>query len=597
MRRSLAALLSVRSAGRLSALAVLLVVLALGEGAALYLLLGALGAFMGEDVVEKSLIGRLAVGAGLPLVLVAFLFAAAGITALQYLARRETTKIRLEFLHRSRMDLFNAIRRADWLALAARPASGFRYGFNELTNAISYALDLALQMSVSLVLFVIGLAFAVYVDARITAIMLFAALLAAVPFRMAERRAARAAQDEGQRDVQLHQRLDQSLADIKFLKFLGSSDSAANHVERDSLSQIEALDRLFAGSESTSALYSFASSAVMALALLVAWSTGAEPKTLLMLAVIAGRLFPRVTNLVGASRRLVELDARWDEFEAMMQELASAAEPTQDGAGLARPVDTISVEGVGFAYPDSRSRVISDLAFELKRGRATGLVGLTGSGKTTTIDLISGLLRPDSGKIFLDGQKLDSQFGEAWRDRIALVDQDSTILAASLRENLALRDPGIGDEAIIRACEAAGLAPLLAGLPNGLDTFLGDNGRLLSRGERQRVSIARALLRHPDLLILDEATASLNPLDEAAIIAAIERRKGEFATLTVAHRVSALLWVDEVLVLAGGAIVERGHPKALMAKPDSLLCLMATRSEDRGPMPSEADPRAKMTGL
>lgn len=580
MRNALAALLKTRSAGRLALLVGLLVCLAIGEGLALYLLLSALTAFVGTAAAGAGTLGRFGISLSLPLVVAAFLGVSAVVSALQYWTRREIASIRLDFLHRRRMDLFQAIRRARWLALADRKASAMRYGFNELTEAISHSLDQALQALVSAALLGTGLVFAFAVDARITAIMFAAALAAVIPFRLAERRATRVSADAASRLAALYQRLDQSLADVKFLKFLGASDRAANRVERDLTEQINALNRMFAGSAATSALYSVVSSAVMALALLVAWWTGVEPQTLLLLALVAGRLFPRVTTLVGISRRLAELDARWSEFDTFLNELHGEAEASLPGALPAEPVARVAVDKVSFAYRASGKEILSDISFELARGKAIGLVGLTGAGKTTTIDLVCGLLQPNRGEVRLDGTRLEPELGEAWRERIALVDQDSAILSASLRENLTLRNAAATDTELAGACATVGLGPLVASLPDGLDTFLGDNGRLLSRGERQRVSLARALLQRPDLLILDEATASLNPLDEASIIAAIQQRKTEFATLTVAHRVSALLWVDEVMVLADGRIAERGNPLALLANTSSMLYRMSTKSTE-----------------
>ncbi len=573
--KSFAALFEIRSKARIALLAALLVGLALGEGTALFLLLGALTAFTGVESTGAGTLGKLAAAAGLPLVLAAFLVAALVVAVLQYVTRRETGAIRLDFLHQRRMALFDAVRRARWLALADKPASRLRYGFNELPHSISYALDLALQIVVACAMLAIGLAFALYTDARITLLMLVAGLVSVLPFRLAERHAVRLSTTESARDRELHERVDQSLADIKFLKFLGSHDSAANRVERDSRDQVAAMDRLFAGSAATGALYSLVSSMVIAFALLSAWMAGGEPGTLLMLAVIAGRLFPRVTTLVGSSRRLAELGARWREFDTLMDELRAVAEPAASTGTLPATVESIVIDRVAFSYLPSKNRVLGGISFRMERGKAIGLVGLTGAGKTTTVDLVSGLFSPDSGEIRLDQVRLDDRLRDAWRQRIALVDQDSVLLSATLRENLALRSPSATDAELAGACESVGLGPLVARLPEGLDTFLGDNGRLLSRGERQRVSIARALLQRPDLLILDEATASLNPLDEAALIAVIRERKHEFATLSVAHRVSALMWVDEVLVLTGGRIVEHGSPRELLADGQSLFYKMA----------------------
>ena len=208
---------------------------------------------------------------------------------------------------------------------------------------------------------------------------------------------------------------------------------------------------------------------------------------------------------------------------------------------------------------------VHDVSWELPPGGCVAFVGESGGGKTTILDLVTGLMIPTSGQVALDGRDLRELDLEAWRHRVGFVMQDAPIFFGTVVENIAW---GSATPDRARAEEAADLAHLgdvLRAMPEGLDTHLGQRGARLSGGQRQRVALARALYREPWLLVLDEATSALDSDSERVIHDALVSLKGECSMLVVAHRIKTVALADRILVLQGGRVVEDGSWDALMA--------------------------------
>jgi ATP-binding cassette subfamily C protein len=200
------------------------------------------------------------------------------------------------------------------------------------------------------------------------------------------------------------------------------------------------------------------------------------------------------------------------------------------------------------AYRHASRRGVSDISFELHRGEWLALVGPSGAGKTTVVDLAAGLLEPQAGSILVDGRPLNGSALAAWQAGLAYVGQDGAVFNDSIRGNLLAPD-GTGEEALWEVLEIAGLAHRVRAFPPGLDELVGDRGSQLSGGERQRLVIARALLRNPSLLILDEATAALDAESEARLIQHLRAMNPRAAALVIAHRESTLAHCDSRLTI------------------------------------------------
>ena len=213
----------------------------------------------------------------------------------------------------------------------------------------------------------------------------------------------------------------------------------------------------------------------------------------------------------------------------------------------------VALRGITFRYPSSQGGV-SDLTFDLPTGEVTALTGASGAGKSTTADIVLGLLEPDAGEVLIEGHPLTRAGLRAWRARVAYVPQETILIPGSLRRNLLWSVGEASDEACWAALDRAA-AGFARSLPDGLDTLLGDRGIRLSGGERQRVAIARALLREPDLLVLDEATSSLDDATEAAVLELMASLGPAVTVLVIAHRRSTIEAAGHVVELAAGRAV------------------------------------------
>ena len=242
----------------------------------------------------------------------------------------------------------------------------------------------------------------------------------------------------------------------------------------------------------------------------------------------------------------------------------------QPSTEVDRPADEIArfqreivFDRVSFRYGDG-DLVLRDVSFTLGKGRIVALVGPSGAGKTTIADLLPRFHDPTMGQIVMDGVPLTRIGRRSLRALMGVVSQDTVLLNATVRGNIAYGSPGATPEQVEAAAEAANAAPFIAELPQRYETMLGERGTRLSGGQRQRIAIARALLRDPPILILDEATSALDTESERLVQQAIERLMRERTVLVIAHRLATVRDADEIVVLDAGRVVQRGSHEELL---------------------------------
>jgi len=241
-----------------------------------------------------------------------------------------------------------------------------------------------------------------------------------------------------------------------------------------------------------------------------------------------------------------------------------------DASGSTRPWpglrEGLRFEKVGFNYPEAEGSALRDVSFDLRRGERLALVGHSGSGKSTLLDLVARFYDPTEGRILADGQDLRELRQADWLGRLAVVQQRPFLFQDTIRENVRYAKPAASDEEVLRACQAANLGELLARLPQGLDTPVGEGGARLSGGEAQRVTIARALLKDAEILLLDEATSALDAQSERAVQEALEHLMKGRTTFVIAHRLATVRDADRILVLDQGRLIEQGTHAQLLAQ-------------------------------
>ena len=245
-------------------------------------------------------------------------------------------------------------------------------------------------------------------------------------------------------------------------------------------------------------------------------------------------------------------------------------EPVDTGAGRhrvpERPAGEIRFRSVTVTYPRAAAPALQDIDFRIAPGEFVALVGASGAGKSTLVRTLLGLCRPDRGAVLLDGLRVDELDGTGFRSVVGVVPQQAALFTGTVHENIALGDPRIGPDEVVRAAELAGAREFIEGLPDGFRSFVGERGGALSGGQRQRIALARALAREPAILVLDEATSALDYEEEASFFERIDRMRGACTVLAATHRFAAVAASDRVLVLADSRLVEAGtHPDLLRA--------------------------------
>jgi subfamily B ATP-binding cassette protein MsbA len=250
-----------------------------------------------------------------------------------------------------------------------------------------------------------------------------------------------------------------------------------------------------------------------------------------------------------------------------IRELLSMPTEEEEHGGSARLESLrgeIAFDGVTFAYVEGRS-VLHEISFTSPAGSTTALVGSSGSGKSTLVSIAMGFHRPQSGRVVVDGRDLRSLSLRDYRSALGVVFQDNVLFDGTVAENIAFSRPGASHEQVVAAGRAAGCEEFVTGFEKGWETIVGERGVKLSGGQRQRIAIARAILADPRILVLDEATSSLDSESEALVQEGLRKLRRGRTTFVIAHRLSTIRSADQILVLEHGRIVERGTHEQLHA--------------------------------
>ncbi len=298
------------------------------------------------------------------------------------------------------------------------------------------------------------------------------------------------------------------------------------------------------------------------------------------------------SSAAGLQTSLAGLDRVLDLMEEPLES------PTKPGAEALDPMQThgrVEMSGVTFTYPKAPAAALSDISFTAEPGQVVALVGPSGAGKTTLCNLIARFYDPDTGAVSLDGLDLRTVKVDSYRAMLAIVEQDIFLFDGTVADNISYGRRGATQEQIADAAQLANADEFIETLPRGYGTWIGERGVKLSGGQRQRLAISRALLAHPRILILDEATSNLDTESERLIQSSLRNLMADRTSFVIAHRLSTITHADQILVMDKGRIIERGRHDELIARSGRYRQMVQVQTHPPEPEPDDDDDKDAMS--
>lgn len=502
----------------------------------------------------EAVLGSIGLPATLPVLL---LVVVAGMTLkglLKWLAMREAGFVTARVGMDLRLRLIRSLMAAEWAFFTSSPTGHFSNAISTEAHRAAMGYREACAALAGLIQVAVYAAFVVFISWKIAAAALVAGALIMFMLRRLVATARSAGVDQAQTMRRLVARLTEALPGIKPVKAMAREPFLLPLLEHETRGYNRAQRRQVSAIESLLAFQEPILVVVLSLGLYAILTyTSIAFSSVLVLAF----LFYRLVGGLNLTQAKYQSMASGEGAFFSIEELIAGAEDARETERGQRPAppsieDGIVIRDLSFSYEGTR--VLRGVNLEIPSGCFVALVGVSGSGKTTLADLITGLLTPDEGEILVDGVPLQSFDIRSWRRGIGYVPQEFLLFHDTVRRNVTLGNEEISDEEVERALRAADAWDFVAGLPAGLDQLVGERGAKLSGGQRQRIAIARAIVEHPRLLILDEATTALDPETEAEICRTLVKLKDEVTILTISHQLAMRDVADLLFEVVDGTV-------------------------------------------
>ncbi len=500
---------------------------------------------------------------GLPLILAIFVLVVVGQNVMNRQLTVKNTVIQQGFLRHMRMETYRSLLHANWDFFIKQRKSDL---INILTAEIARASAGTysfLQFAASLVFTLIQIGLAFWLSPNITVFVLLCGLILIFFNRKFLKRSLAL----GKMNFELGRSYLSGITDqvngIKDIKSNTLEDSRLDWfgsiTEKMQKQQVD-----YTRLKTTSQLYyKIASAVLIAVFIYIAVTMfSAQAAQLMLVIVIFSRLWPRVAGIQSSMEQIATTIPSFKAVNALQKECETAREFAMAGNQNVQSLairEGLQCDGVYFRYNQNEPHyALRNINLSIPSNQMTAFVGRSGAGKSTLIDILMGLNQAEEGQVLIDGAPLTSDNLLSLRRSISYVPQDPFLFNTSIRENLLLVEPDANEQQMWEALQFSSAAEFVNGLPDGIDTLIGDRGIKLSGGERQRLVLARAILRNPSILVLDEATSALDTENEAKIQEALDRLKGKMTIIVIAHRLSTIRNADQVVVLDEGEVIQKG---------------------------------------
>jgi ATP-binding cassette subfamily C protein len=496
------------------------------------------------------------------------------ISANALLRRWQTIKsfaIEYEFAAHLRKHLYKSITSADWLFFIRMRASDFAHALTYEVERVGNGTYQFLTMVSSAMVLLVYLIFTLKVYGILTILILIVGVVLLLVLKRKAQTSRSSGEELSYTSKDMYSSIIQHMGGMKTIKSFGMQEANVHEFSKLTDQVASRYTRAVGSYADVRALFEIGS--VIFLSVIVALMIQVNVPTagVLLLIFLFVRMVPMFSSVQQSYQYFINMLPAFGTITELEKRCMDAAEPEKglnkvdsdlEETPCAVLKDGVELQNVSFSYP-SGSFAIQDLDLKIKAGKTTAIVGRSGAGKSTVADMVMGLIKPDKGEIFLDGNRFNSAL---WRQSIGYVAQETFLFNDTVRFNLQIADPEADENDMLNALKLAAAHDFVLDLPQGLDTVIGDRGVKLSGGERQRIAFSRALLRKPSLLILDEATSSLDSENERKIMDAIEGLHGSMTILIIAHRLSTIRRADLIYLLESGSVVESGDWDGLISR-------------------------------
>ncbi|APB77094.1 MULTISPECIES: ABC transporter ATP-binding protein [Paenibacillus] len=550
-----------------------MIIVSLLEGFGIYMLvpmLAAIGVFVGHSgmpflsgglehflpFIPKSWL--------LPGMLMVFIVLLTGQALLQRYQSILNSRIQQRFMRSLRIDVYTSFMKAQWAFYLRQRKSDFSHVMTTELARVSQGTNLLLQLTTAVMFTMIQIALAFWLSPSLTGLVFLSGLGLFVVFR----RSIRNAKQLGDRTTELSQVYFAGITDhMNGMKDIKSNllEAANIHWFRSLTQRMEDNTTQFVRQNATTQFFHRTAAAVFVACVIftsLQW-LHVTPEKLIVLILIFSRLWPRFALIQASLEYIMSMISAFESVTKVQQECEAFTDPSLIvSASVRQPLSLrhgIECSHLDYRYDGAAESALRQINLFIPARGMTAIVGKSGAGKSTMVDVLMGFLRPTGGQITIDGLVLDDELLLQWRQSFGYVSQDPFLFHATVRENLMLADKDASEQQLWEALHFAAADNFVSRLPEGLDTVIGDRGIRLSGGERQRLVLARAVLHHPSVLILDEATSALDGEHEAAIQAALERMKGQMTLIVIAHRLSTIRHADQIVVLDQGEVIQQGN--------------------------------------
>ena len=553
----------------------LMVLISLTQGVSLILLVPLLQ-LVGLNVTQGSL-GQIAgvvstvfTSLGLQLniatVLIIYVAVISFIAILNRLQTLMTAEIQFQFAAHMRKQLYMAITNSNWLFLSTMKSSNFAHALTNEIERISNGTGRFLSLLSSIMILIVYIIFALKLAGIITGVIFIVGISILLVLRRMVNKSRSSGQEITTTTQDLYSSILQHLDGMKTIKSFGMQDenirvfsNQTNKVAKNYLKSIQTY-------ADVKLLFDVGTVIVLAIMVIILLEVIKLPTaSLFLLIYLFIMMIPQFSIIQNSYQYFITMLPAYNNVIMLKEQCLENTEVKALGERVELN-NAVELKNVWFSYQSDEYFSMKDLNLKIYAGKTTAIVGLSGAGKSTVADLVMGLIQPNEGEITVDDIPINKNFPGYWKDQIGYVAQETFLFNETIRLNLLLAQPKANEKDIIDALKLASANEFVSKLPEGLDTVIGDRGVKFSGGERQRLALARALLRKPSLLILDEATSNLDSKNEKKILKAIDDLHGEITILIIAHRLSTIENADYIYLIDEGQILESGTWKDLLKK-------------------------------